>query len=263
MNDTELDDLLDVWKTPSPHESLRASLRAAIAAKSARPPRKLFTRWRLAAVAALALFAVIVVNPNAFSAKAPAYTVDSEVIHYSEWSYGGSRERVLMTSYNQEGSEVLLDWSFPNDPVGTVALKNRMTTDQTLEKLSSPFRKIAKYYYILKYDLKTPPEEPDMSARYFAGYPDQGLILGRRDEMLKSGCKTSHGGAKVIGQDVVMNYRTTVIQQPFRGGIGRLTIWMAPELSCFGLKATLHEQQPDGSWKLMSEKKALRVNVSR
>lgn len=259
MNDTELDDLLNVWKTPSPGETLRANLRAAIAAKSARPPRKFFTRWRLAAVAAVALFAVIVVNPNAFSAKAPAYTVDSEVIRYATWESGGGQERVLMTSYNQEGSEVLLDGSFPDNPVETLALKNRLITDLALEKLSSPFKKLAKYYYILKYDLKTPPNEPDRSARALLEHPLYGETVGMRDELLKSGCRP--GGVAVIGQDVVLNYRTTVIRQWI--GFKRLTIWMAPELSCFGLRAQLHAQQPDGSWKLMSEKKALKVNVNR
>jgi hypothetical protein len=261
MNDTELDDLLNVWKTPSPSESLRASLSAAIAAKSARPPRKFFTRWRLAAVAAVALFAVIVVNPNAFSAKAPAYTVDSEVIHHEEWNYPAGWKRVLMTSYNKEGSEVLLDWSFPDNPAATVALKNRLTTNRALEKLSSPFKKIAKYYYILKYDLKTPPDpsdEPDASALAFLGYPERSETIGRRDELLKSGCR---GAAKVVGQDVILSYRTIIIQRPLGGG--RLTLWMAPELGCFGLRAQIHELQPDGSWKLMSEKKALKVNVNR
>ena len=43
----------------------------------------------------------------------------------------------------------------------------------------------------------------------------------------------------------------------------RVTVWMAPALNCFALRATVEAQQADGSWTLESEKKALRVTMNR
>jgi hypothetical protein len=92
---------------------------------------------------------------------------------------------------------------------------------------------------------------------------DMGLVVGRREELMNSGCQTSHGGAKVTGQDIILNYPVTVVQQPHRAGMEMVTLWMAPELSCFALRATIHAKQPDGTWKLISEKRALKVTVNR
>ncbi len=38
-------------------------------------------------------------------------------------------------------------------------------------------------------------------------------------------------------------------------------MWMAPDLGCFALRLSLEEQRPDGAFRLVSEKQALRVNV--
>jgi hypothetical protein len=38
---------------------------------------------------------------------------------------------------------------------------------------------------------------------------------------------------------------------------------MAPRLSCFALRAAIERQQPDGSWTMVTEKKAVKVNVNR
>jgi hypothetical protein len=35
---------------------------------------------------------------------------------------------------------------------------------------------------------------------------------------------------------------------------------MAPELGCFALRITTEEKQTDGTWRLVREKRALRVN---
>jgi hypothetical protein len=270
MNDTELDELLDIWKTPSPRPSLRASLQGEIAAPRARPPRKLFTRRRLWATAAALIFALLVVNPDAFSEKFIAYTVDSEITYYHGAEMAGLPNRMLMTSYNSSGTEVIQSWSYPGYPVGTAYLKAWIAARRAaerLERLAWPFKKIAKHYYIFKYGLATPKEEPvGPKEAYATVYPDGPawpLDVGRPADLVSSGCRTNHGGATVVGQGVVLNYATTVLQQRHRGGAWKLTLWMAPELSCFALRATIHEAQPDGSWKLISEKKALTVTVKR
>jgi len=262
MTDTDLDDLLNAWLAPSPDESLRERLQAGIAVRRPRPVRRLLTPLRLWAMAATVILVVLIVNPDAFSKKVSTYTVDSEVTLHRGPEGVGLPQRVLMTSYNDAGTEVLRAWSFPDQPVETALLKTRMLANDTRERLARPFEKIAKYYYIVKYGLATPPEDPDDAyAIVYPNRPDTPLLIGKRAALVSSDCRTIHGGAEVIGHDVVMNYATTILQQR-NGGARKLTLWMAPELSCFALRATIHEMQPDGSWKLVSEKKALKVNVN-
>jgi hypothetical protein len=40
----------------------------------------------------------------------------------------------------------------------------------------------------------------------------------------------------------------------------RATLWMAPDLACFGLKSTLERKWPDGTFHLESERRTLRIN---
>jgi hypothetical protein len=209
------------------------------------------------------ILAVLIVNPDAFSKKVSTYTVDSEITFYRGPEGEGLPQRVLMTSYSDAGNEVIRAWSYPDHQEETAWLKTRMFANDAADRLTRPFRSIARYYYILKYDLATPAEDPDDSyATVYPYGPDTPLLLGRRAGLLSSGCRTIHGGAEVIGQDVVLNYATTILQQGHKGATRKLTLWMAPELSCFALRATTHDEQPDGSWKLTSEKKALKVTIT-
>jgi hypothetical protein len=92
--------------------------------------------------------------------------------------------------------------------------------------------------------------------------PRNVLVVGSREALMSSGCRTSDAGAKVIGEGVILNYPVTVVQQPHGAGMQMVTLWMAPELSCFALGATIHAKQPDGTWKLISEKQAVKVTVN-
>jgi hypothetical protein len=42
-----------------------------------------------------------------------------------------------------------------------------------------------------------------------------------------------------------------------------MTIWMAPDLACFALRSVYEAEQPDGSFKVVAEKRAVRVNTSQ
>jgi hypothetical protein len=121
---------------------MRDRVRVGIEANRRRPPR-LLIRWRLVgAVAAVVLVAVLLRNSNLFSENVnPPYTVNSE-IHYYGWNSRtvgnaegmavrrcwlcGSTESLLMTSYNQAGSEVILSWSAPGNPLGSAFLKVKL-----------------------------------------------------------------------------------------------------------------------------------------
>src|SRR5690242_14689508 len=134
MNDTELDELLNAWKSPAPSASWRQKIRTRIETSlPAPPPRKVFRGWKLLAASAAALAVVVLLaNKAALSQmiSPPPYTVDSEVtIHPSEsvacidlgklgleWHRCVPYSRpqhTLMSSYNADGSEVLLSWSDP------------------------------------------------------------------------------------------------------------------------------------------------------
>jgi hypothetical protein len=38
-------------------------------------------------------------------------------------------------------------------------------------------------------------------------------------------------------------------------------MWMAPDLGCFALRLSIEEQRPDGTFRPVSEKQALRVKA--
>lgn len=79
----------------------------------------------------------------------------------------------------------------------------------------------------------SPDEEAEAFAIVYPSSPrsDLGLVVGRREALMSSGCQTSHGGAQMVGQDVILNYPVTGVQQPHRGRMEIVTLWMAPELS--------------------------------
>jgi hypothetical protein len=265
MNDMELDELLNTWKAPQPREAMRESVRAGIEAQRRQPRRQRLIRWRwLATAAAVLVVAVLVVNPTAFSRKASVpFIVESEIRHYSgdvgEAAPGsdvrrpavppGSAEPFLagiLTSYNEAGSEVIISASLPNRPLKSLLGKTFLTfldAADTLKRLFMPF----------------PDEEAEAFAVVYASNLFYPLDVGRREELLSSGCQTSHDGAKVVGQEVILNYPVTSVQQPQRGGMEMATLWMAPDLSCFALRLTIHAKQPDGTWKLLIEKQAVKV----
>jgi hypothetical protein len=41
-----------------------------------------------------------------------------------------------------------------------------------------------------------------------------------------------------------------------------MTLWMSPNLGCFALRITLEARRPDGTFRLVSERRALRVKLN-
>jgi hypothetical protein len=256
MNDTELDELLNTWKTPEPSASLRERVRTGIAAKPAKPPRRLFHRWRwVTAAAAVAAAVLIVVNTSAFSEKPsrPPYMVDSEITLHNNVpglmnaGYSGP-QTALMTSYNQAGTEVLLSWSSPDHPFQGAAWTAVLAVHNVVGKVTRQF--------LLSNDVKAERELRSL-VHVTVG---KTLDIGLRDPLLSSGCHPAGRGAEVIGQEVLLNYPTVVTRHDYYKR--RVILWMAPDLSCFALRARVELEQPDGSWKLESEKEAVKVTMN-
>jgi len=60
-----------------------------------------------------------------------------------------------------------------------------------------------------------------------------------------------------------LNYKTAAVRGILTNERSRVvTLWMAPELSCFVLRATLETKQAADARKLVSERKAVRMTVN-
>jgi hypothetical protein len=254
MNDTELDELLDAWKAPAPPASWQDGVRALLAKKRKLTLRERLPSWRLlVAGAAVAAVAFVLADNSAFPQKVQPspYIVESEITLYP--GTPGCREcfpdgpkNARMRSYSLAGSELVLSWSATGNLWDELFWTVRFAHDNTIRKIHRLFG--------------APDPEAD---EYGVVYTDvaHSSVVGRRRTLLDTGCRTTSGPGEVLGQDVVLNYPTVVTQVGFWKR--KVTLWMAPELSCFALRATVEAQQTDGSWTLMSEKRALNVTLNR
>ncbi len=260
MSDNELDELLNAWKTPPVPGSLRAAVEDAIAV-GRRKPRKVLRSWRLVFASAAVIAVVFVLtNTSAFPQKTPPppYTVDSEIVLHpgSEeclgtslssrcWMVSGP-QHALMTSYNRAGSEVLVSWSAPDEPVAAAFWTAKLTVSDLIGRFTRRF-------------LLTPDQEAERGDfAVFHSQVGQSWSLGERVPLVDSGCRPSPRHGEVVGQEVILNYPT--VEARFDEWTKRMTLSMAPDLSCFALRATVEVKQEDNRWNLVSEKKALKVN---
>jgi hypothetical protein len=72
---------------------------------------------------------------------------------------------------------------------------------------------------------------------------------------VKAGCNLGLGYDSVLGQETLAGYSTTVFQWNFLYPDTRVTAWRAPKLGCMELRRTLEERRPDGTYRLVSEKR--------
>jgi hypothetical protein len=268
MNDNELDELLNAWKTPPPPAGMRERLRVASAPLSAEaaPARKVFRGWKVLVATAAALAMVVAITNKAALSQMlnpPPYTVDSEITVHPEDATGCialgkiGLERLgcvpytrpmhmLMSSYNADGSEVVLSWSDPGEPLESWLWSAKLAVLSGLDKV---------------HEVLSPSEPgPDDHAAFYSA-SDQRWVIGEKTAFVRSGCRPGPRRGEMIGEEVLLGYPTIVSR--FDYGKTRLTLSMAPRLSCFALRAAIERQQPDGSWTPVTEKKAVKVNVNR
>ncbi|MGA2132898.1 MAG: hypothetical protein ABSH50_11445 [Bryobacteraceae bacterium] len=248
MNDTELDKLLDRWTAPSAPASLRASVRAGFAEERrlAGHPRRASKRWLWAAFAgAVAILLVAALaRPGAAAVRIP-YLVDSEFLRYAD---GGTATIEMYTSsYALNGTEILESRSIPDRPFATVIGRS---LDATLPLWS---RLMAR----LTFDAQTVErvrQAAHRSVGAITGCAGSCLVLEQYGFARGTACLDG----TIVDHETILNYPTTGVQ-PRMGGSIRMTWWMAPELGCFALRITTEEKQPDGTWRLVREKRALRI----
>jgi hypothetical protein len=154
------------------------------------------------------------------------YTVDSEFVRYAD--DGSSSIEMYSTSFNHNGSEVLLSSSIPGHPIVTAIRQTLDRVGFAVFEITTPFR--------------TKTEQRERAAT--AARVERGCVDGR-----------------VIERGTIIGYPVVAVQHPLDQN-RRLTMWMAPRLGCFVLRLTTEVRRPDGTFQLISGKQTLKINLT-
>jgi hypothetical protein len=272
MNDTELDELLDTSSAPPAPASLRENVRAGFAAGLKRNTSPSVLHWitafvpgarkRLLAAAVLGVgaFLLIVTQafPQMFGLGAPPvkipYTVDSEFVRYAD--DGSSTVDMYSTSYGLNGHEILLSRSFPGNPFGTVIGR---TADATLPLLSRLISRLT----IPAEELERVRQHSPHTIGAVTGCDDWTCLLLEHYffQRVAAGIGAGCLDGAVVGRETILSYPTAAVQLAL-GDQRRMTWWTAPDLGCFALRIMIEEKRPDGTFRLVSKKQALKVTLN-
>jgi len=245
MNDTELTEMLDQWKAPAMRASLREDLLAGFAS-SERANRSGLLRRILAAAsgirpgrvaiaamgAAALVFGVIQVSPRTVSMASPGFRIPFYVeFTFASYSDNGAVPHPSrITAFPYAGHEINMSVIQPGGWLPN-AVREIAGSIRTRLVLAMP-------------SLVLPKEPPMAEPAWFAGF-------------VRSGCSE---GRTVVGQEIIAGHETTIVQSEWPKG--RIKVWMAPELECFALKLTNEVRQPDGSFRFLVRKEAVRVTMN-
>jgi hypothetical protein len=265
MNDNELDDLLNTWHAPPIPASMRERARNAFATT---PRESFFSRFRrwvaihpgsLAAGAAIAAAAALlmIVSP-AGSQPIPSvpWTVDSEFLQYAD--DGSSSVQMLMTSYVANGNETVSSRSAPSNLFRTAMW-------QAADALGAAHNRIIPRLMFDQAKLEKIQKAREARAAHTVGAVTgcgplclavDHFYFERSVPGLASGCITG----EIIGRETILGHATAAFRSRWTER-GRMTVWMAPDLGCFALRSVYEAEQPDGSFKVVAEKRAVGVNV--
>ena len=246
MNDTELDRVLNLWSVPPVPASLRGSVRAGFYARPDRKRLRWSRRFLFAAVVLSVvtfLLAVTLALPQTPSLVSPpvraSYIVDSDVARYA--ADGSSSVELSLRSYNNDGSEVVL-YEAAHSLLPSIKL-GLQTIGPIVGRLT-----------LLFVVSREQAEKAKLIARVSAGF--EGYWLGSAAALIDSGCVNG----PVVGHETILNHRTVAVRQ-FNDS-QRMTLWMAPDLGCFALRLTREERRPDGTFRLVLKKQAVKVTLN-
>lgn len=246
MNDTELDQLLNVWDVAAVPASLRASVLTGF---EARPERKRFRLGRLFWAAAILgavtfLFAVTLALPQTVRLVSPSirapYIVDSDVVRYA--NDGTSSVEVQVGSYNNNGSEIVLFEVSPSFLTGIQL--GLQSAGSVVGRLTLPFVVSSEQLEAIR-----------STAFFTAGF--EHYRFGRAAALLSANCVIG----PVVGHERILNHPTVAVQL-IRDDRQRLRLWMAPDLGCFALRMTREERRSDGTFRLVLKKQATKVTMN-
>jgi hypothetical protein len=257
MNDTELDDLLDLWVAPPPPASVREGVRAGFSAGHERTrvgrPRP---RWRLLAGAILGTAALLLVVAQA-RPGAPVripYIVDSEFLRYA--NDGSYRIEMYTQSYELNGAEILKSRTISGGPFGTLLGRVFDATLPVWYRLTARFAIDGRTLDALR-------EHAAHAIGVIGGCAASCLVLEHfYFARAGSGAGSACMQGDVAGHDTLLGFPVTAVRPPWGSG-ERMTLWMAPDLGCFALRITLEAKRPDGTFRLVSERRALQVKLTQ
>lgn len=255
LSDEDLDCLLKTWTAPRSPDSLEGRLRGAYRERRQNRGSVAWPRWiariapiagKFAAVLASGIILLAVITrafPQSLNLIAPsgAITVDSEFLEYKDdGSYTVTEYR---TSSFLEWEEMVWSSSFPGDPLRTAAAEFLNPARAILDPIAHSL--IAPLFY-------KPGRAELLKAR--------AKFLAER---IRNGCTPTNMWGwpmTVIGKETVLNYTTTVVSR-FKpeGRDDRFTEWLAPALDCFSLRSTREMAIADGTFRLVSERRVLKV----
>lgn len=270
VSDDDLNLLLKTWAVPRSPDSLEGRLRRAYKGRylsqgvaGQNRGTGAWARWiagivpiagKAAAVIAgtIVLLAIITrAFPQSLGLIAPsaAITLDSEFLDYkddgsyavseyrtSSWQTGQIRSDVL------EGGETVLSRSFPGDPLRTAA-------EGVLDPVQTILRSIAQHAFSPLFYRPGRAKRLKAAATFLA-------------DRIRNGCAPTNMWARpmtVIGKETVLNYTTTVSRLSPEGWNVRYTEWFAPGLDCVSLRSTTEKVSADGTFRLVSERRVLKV----
>jgi hypothetical protein len=261
MNDTELDEILDTWTAPPPPTALRGNVaHAHMRAVSRRvsTPRLGMTVMRKILLAGLILgilgFLLAVTQAFPRPAVRIPYTVDSEFIRYAD--DGSSSIEMYTKSYQRNGAEMIESRSMPGHPFGTalgraldttLPLWSRLMTSLTVD--DGTIERLRRHI-------------PHTTGAVTGCGPSCLLLQHYFFARAAAGVDTGCLDGAIITRETILNYATTAVQLPL-GENARMTWWTAPDLGCFALRITTEGKRRDGTFRLLTEKRALRVNLNQ
>jgi hypothetical protein len=250
MNDTELDELLDQWSAPAALSSLRERMRAGFTrpARFYRPRKSRLVVAVLAAAAAVTLIVTQAFPQKTALIPAP-WIVDSEFVRYAD--DGSSSVEMYMTSYEFNSNETVLSRSMPANPFKTAVWRALDATLPAWYRLSLTFQVDRDRMEKLKQS--RPP-----GVQLITGCGVECMVL---EHFSFARSPTGCGPGPIIDHATILNYSAIAVRVRWTEH-GRMTVWMAPDLGCFALQVTHEVEQPDGTFRLVAEKRARKVRLT-
>jgi hypothetical protein len=249
MTDRELDETLNQWSAPPAPPSLRDRVRGGFPT----PPRHAF-RWRKGFIAAAVLAAAAILLIATQASPQPVvpipWTVDSEFIHYAD--DGSSSIYMYGTSYQSDTSEVLLSRYMPGNPFKTALAL-------TADLLIPIHNRVIGRLVLGSQRLEEIQRANARNVGFITGCDSNTCLVLDHAGYAKAaaGCID----APIVDRATILNYPAEAVRERWTEH-GRMTIWMAPALGCFALKVTEEEERPDGTFRLVAAKQALKVTVN-
>jgi hypothetical protein len=223
--------------------------------------------WAAAAVGIAFLVVVTQAIPQTLELIAPPapppYTVDSEYVRYAD--DGSQTVEMYSTSYtNQNGREIILERTIPEHPLGTAV-------GRTLDAVLPYWSRFTSAVMVSSKQLEKVHQAAAKAVGVISDCADDTCLVLERwfFARAETGPDAPCAAGPVVGHETILGHATTAVMRPMpnprstpsRPTAARITMWMAPDLGCFALKLSIEEQRPDGAFRLVSEKRALRVNV--